>query len=181
MVRSNKKIDSNTEIVLQNNLHSAFTHIKYGLELDENGSDDTVTYSDLRKISTGNGKKILRDMQLIIIDVYSEDEEIEVEDVVSALKLTSYYEKTAKAITNDKDEEFDTDDFYNFVKTADVKDVIELAKDDNLGRVVQGHVVEAFKNQDIDMNKTQQVLDSIGFKDTYEFTIDFQNQKMDKK
>ena len=79
------RIDKDTEITVVNNTHGAFVYFfkDISLELDEYGDEDTLTFGELKTISSGRHKKVLQNLLLLITDV--DDDELTVNDVVKQL------------------------------------------------------------------------------------------------
>ena len=114
-----KKIDLNTEITIQNNCHGSFYYETNGgdmaIDLDGYGEDGYVTFGELKKIASKR-KKLLENIYVIISYVDSDD--ITIQDVADALRLTDTYNELASICG----EELNTDSIQNWILTCDEND-----------------------------------------------------------
>src|SRR5699024_12498287 len=108
-----KRIDSNTEIVVQNNLHSMFVYPKLGIEFSQNGDDDIVTYGELKSLNSGSGKRILRNFSLLVKEVL--DDDVSYEDVIGYLKLLENYNEGRQIVAVDEQDNFLAADYEDII------------------------------------------------------------------
>lgn len=167
-----KRIDSNIEIVVQNNLHSMFVYPKLGIEFSQNGDDDIVTYGELKSLNSGNGKRILRNFSLLVTEVL--DDDVSYEDVIESLKLKDNYNEARKVLDLDEDENFDADDFYDFIVESETSELVDAAKNDKFSKVITEGAMVAHKEKEIPEDKLRQVLIAIGFEDVADLGYDLQ-------
>lgn len=165
------RIDKDTEITVVNNTHGAFVYFfkDISLELDEYGDEDTLTFGELKTISSGRHKKVLQNLLLLITDV--NDDELTVDDVVKQLKLDRYYAPVKEAINEEDD--ISSDSFKTFVEKSTAEELKKALSIDNLKPALIEVSVELYKDKNFnDFDKRKAIGDSIGLEDFNEFFSD---------
>ena len=144
------RIDKDTEITVVNNTHGAFVYFfkDISLELDEYGDEDTLTFGELKTISSGRHK-----------------------NVVKQLKLDKYY-APVKEIINEEDD-ISSDSFKTFVEDSTAEELEKALSIDNLKPALIEVAVELYKEKNFnDFDKRKAIGDSIGLEDFNEFFSD---------
>lgn len=170
-----KKIDRDTEIYVANNIFSSFSYNDdrgTNLELTEHGDEDSLTFGELKTISSGRGKAALQKMYILITGVA--DPEIEIDDVLRQLKLEKYYNQ-AKEIFNEKDE-LTVDSYADFIINSSEAELTEALKNDYMRAVIVETAVDLYSDNEINDGKLIPILKSIGVEDIYSFIGDIKAQ-----
>lgn len=157
------RIDRNTEVTVQSNIHASFVYSEGGvsLELAGYGDEDFLTFGELKKLSSGSSKNVLRNMYLLITDVDSL--EFTVDDVVRQLKLEKYYSSAKKSLSMQEDKELAIENFVDFVEDASATEATKaIDENPNLKEVLVQNALILYKERTIDIDKIQKMLESCG-------------------
>lgn len=168
------RIDRDTEVYVGSNVFSSYSLLsgETALELAEHGDEDTLTFGELKKLSSGRNKAALQKMYLLITDVASED--FDTEDVIEQLKLKKIYDKTKELFDVD---EIGTDTFEEFVTKCTETKLEKALEYDNIRAVLVDCVIDLYTRREISDSKLKIALGSIGIKDVYSVIEDLESSK----
>ena len=164
-------MDLDIEVLVQNNRRGILNYNDGRgalIELQEYGDEEYVSMRTLKSLSTGRNKNLLRTLSLIIIDVI--DEEITLEDVLTELRLTKYYDKAKEDMGTEDDLNVDVMD--EFLEDASLDDIKRVMKNKNLRTCVSERIIEKYKEGDISPGIVELVLTDRGVTDPYSFMDD---------
>lgn len=170
-----KRIDKDVEVIVANNTTGGFFYQapngSFIIDLENNGDEDYVSFGDLKSIMARK-RKLLENLDLIIIDVL--DEEFTAQDVVEALRLTDPYAELS-SLKEDEDDAITTELIKDFVVSADSDKLVKMLtspKSKLKNRIFEASV-EAYREKDlVDMNKMQAIAKAMGHDEFHAFWQD---------
>lgn len=172
---SKKVIDLDTEVIVQNNIHSTFVYkTRDGvIELEDFGDEEYVSLRVLKSMATGKGKKMLRNMYIIIVGTNSD--EYTVDDILNTLKLTKVYDEAKEVLDSDVVE---TDAFVDFLENTSSKELARVLNNhENLIVALTDQAIDMYKNGEIESAIIETVLKEQGIEDIYSYLEDVRNSR----
>lgn len=167
------KINKDVEVVIANNTGGSYFYQSQNgqliIDLENRGDEDYVTFADIKSIMSRH-RKTIEDLDLLIVDVL--DDEVTIDDVVEALRVTDSYNEL-KSISLDG--EINVDTIYDFVTKGDperVKKIAQSEKSKLIHRVAEA-TIRAFRKDELkDLNKLSSISNGIGHIDPYDYWKD---------